>query len=269
VTFTRRTVKRDVVFQGSGLHSGVPVEVTVRPGSDGIQFACGRERTRAKPENVTDTSRCTRLGGISTVEHLMSALGGLGITDADVELTAPELPAVDGCSAVYATALVAAGTEDLGQAVVSGLYARVFVQDQRAKIAISTGAGHWRYTFECGARWPHSMTHEAGDVCSEYASEIAPARTFGFEEELPAILEAGMAQGLDLSTALVLGQTGYRNEALFQDEPARHKLLDLIGDLWLAGVPMGFLNVTAERSGHRLNVEAAARLAQCVTISGT
>jgi UDP-3-O-[3-hydroxymyristoyl] N-acetylglucosamine deacetylase len=266
VTFARRTVKRDVVFKGRGLHSGMPVEVRVRAASTGIRFACGNEQTRAVPENVTDTSRCTKLGAISTVEHMMSALAGLGITDVDVELTAPELPADDGSSVGFVGGLMAAGYEELGQARVSGPFARVFTNDQKAKIAISAGNGHWRYDFKSGNRWPHSQSHETLQVCADYIEQIAPARTFGFEEDLPAIREAGLAQGLDLTTALVLGQTGYRNPPLFPDEPARHKMLDLIGDLALAGVPIQFLNVTAERSGHRLNVQAAAMLARSVSI---
>jgi UDP-3-O-[3-hydroxymyristoyl] N-acetylglucosamine deacetylase len=269
VTFSRKTLKREVVFQGRGLHSGTPVEVTVRPGAKGIRFICGKEKTVAAPENVTDTSRCTRLGGISTVEHLMSAFAGMEVTDADVELTSPEMPAEDGSSVAFVRALSAAGLEVVGQAEVTGPFARVFTQDHRAKVAISSGTGHWRYDFSSGSRWPHEQSHETVQVSTDYATQIAPARTFGFEEELPAILEAGLAQGLDLTTALVLGPEGYRNEALFPDEPARHKLLDLIGDLALAGVPIRFLNVSAERSGHRLNVAAANLLARSVSIQRT
>jgi UDP-3-O-acyl-N-acetylglucosamine deacetylase len=259
-------LKRDVAFRGRGLHSGTPVEVTVHAASEGIRFLYGNEKTRATPQSVTDTSRCTKLGAISTVEHMMSALAGLGITDVDVELTAPELPAYDGSSGGFVAGLLEGGCEDLGEATVSGPFARVFAQDQRAKVAISAGSGHWRYDFESGSRWPHSQMHETMQVHVDYIAQIAPARTFGFEEELPAILEAGLAQGLDMTTALVLGRTGYMNAALFPDEPARHKLLDLIGDLALAGVPIQFLNVTSERSGHRLNVEAAGLLAQSVHI---
>lgn len=266
MTFERRTLKRDVVFQGRGLHSGTPVEVAVRPASHGIWFSCGSEKTQASPENVTDTSRCTKLGGVSTVEHMMSALAGLGITDVDVELTSPELPADDGSSIGFVAGLSAAGFEDLGQAIVSGPFARVFTHDQRAKIAISAGSGHWRYDFESENRWPHSQTYETQQVSADYIAQIAPARTFGFEDELPAIIEAGLAQGLDMTTALVLGKDGYRNAPLYPDEPARHKLLDIIGDLALAGVPIGLLNVAAQRSGHRLNVEAAALLARSIHI---
>jgi UDP-3-O-[3-hydroxymyristoyl] N-acetylglucosamine deacetylase len=266
MTFCRKTLKREVVFQGLGLHSGTPVEVTVRPASKGIRFIHGREKTVASPENVTDTSRCTRVGGISTVEHLMSAFAGLEVTDADVELTAPEMPAEDGSSVAYVRALIAAGFEVIGEATVAGPFARVFAQDHGANVAISSGSGHWRYHFHSGSRWPHDQTYETVQVTSDYKTQIAPARTFGFVEELPAILEAGYAQGLDLTTALVLGLAGYQNEPMFSDEPARHKLLDLIGDLALAGVPIRFLNVTAERSGHRLNVAAANLLARSVTI---
>jgi UDP-3-O-acyl-N-acetylglucosamine deacetylase len=96
VIFTRRTVVNPVSFTGLGLHTGVPVELTIHPGENGIAFRYSSTRTEATPDNVTDTRRSTKLGEVGTIEHLMSALAGLEITDAEIELTAPEIPAMDG-----------------------------------------------------------------------------------------------------------------------------------------------------------------------------
>lgn len=257
VEFERKTVAKEVVFEGLGLHSGVPVRVAVRPGGDGIWFQCGAERVQANPENVTDTSRCTMLGPISTVEHLMAALAGFEITDAEVELSAPELPALDGAAGVYASALAGAGAAAVGRARWPGLYARAFVNENGSKIAVSSGEGHWKFEFVSAGRWPFSQTFESRAVHQDFAWAIAPARTFDFEENVPKVQAAGLAKGLDATTALILGREGYLNEPLFPDEPARHKMLDLIGDLYLAGVPIRFLNVAATRAGHWLNVRAA------------
>ncbi len=98
MTSRRRTLLEPVRFEGLGLHSGVPVLMVVHPSSEGICFRLGSDRISATPDNVTDTRRCTRLGSIGTVEHLMSAFAGLEITDAEVELDAPEVPGMD-CSA--------------------------------------------------------------------------------------------------------------------------------------------------------------------------
>ncbi|MGV3614105.1 MAG: UDP-3-O-acyl-N-acetylglucosamine deacetylase [Fimbriimonas sp.] len=265
MTFTRRTVGSVVHFEGLGLHTGVPVKVAVHPGGDGIAFRYGATRTVAHPANVTDTTRSTKLGEVGTVEHMMSALAGLEITDAEIELDAPELPGLDGSSDGFVKGLAAAGFETLGERDVPPLFTRVFLQeDDGTKLAIAKGTGHWRYVFTTADRWPLEQAYEQADVVEAYAAEIAPARTFAFAEEIPFIIQMGLGKGLDEKSALILGIEGYKNEARFPDEPARHKLLDLVGDLYLAGVPLRALSVVAERSGHRANVHAAAMLAEAI-----
>ncbi|MCO5296351.1 MAG: UDP-3-O-acyl-N-acetylglucosamine deacetylase [Fimbriimonadaceae bacterium] len=266
MTFERLTVGGDVVFEGLGLHSGVPVRVVVRSSRAGVVFRWGQQQVAADPAGVTDTSRCTRLGEISTVEHLMAAFAGLEITDAEVEVSAPELPALDGAAREYVDGLLAAGVERVGSLQVEGPFARVFLHEEPLKIAISSGVGHWRYEFETGDRWPGRQSFEALDAAAAFPDQIAPARTFGFAEEIPALLERGLARGLGPKTALVLGPSGYEGAARFADEPARHKLLDCIGDLYLTGIPIRALNVVAERTGHRAHVEAAKLLAEAVTV---
>lgn len=260
IEFPRRTVAVEAAFQGRGLHSGVPVRVAVRPGDDGFAFLLGGQRTAAHPDAVTDTSRCTRLGAVSTVEHLLAALAGLGLTDAEIVLDGPELPALDGAARVYVEGLLAAGATETGTGQVS-LFERVFWIEDPIRIAIVPGDGLWRFDFETDGRWPGRQSFEARLTPETFAEEIAPARTFAFEEEVEPLRAAGLAQGLDLDSALILGRGGYVNPARWPDEPARHKMLDLIGDLALSGVPVQALNVVAVRSGHRSNVEAAKRLA--------
>lgn len=266
VEFDRKTVAEDVVFEGAGLHSGVSVRVVVKPGNDGIWFRHAQDRIKACPESVKDTSRCTALGSISTVEHIMAAFAGCEITDAEVELSAPELPALDGASGVYVAEIVKAGLETVGRARWLGLYARVFAHENESRVAVASGSGHWKFEFLNEGRWPFSQIYESAAVHEDFPSEIAPARTFDFEENVPFIQAAGLAKGLDEKTALILGPDGYRNEAIFEDEPARHKMLDIIGDLYLSGVPIRFLNVAATRSGHWLNVKAAQMLRQAAKI---
>ena len=257
MTYRRRTIRREFTLDGLGLHSGVPVTVRFRPSSEGIRFFLGAQSWTAIPENVTDTTRCTKLGEISTVEHAMSALAGADVTDVDVLLSAPELPALDGSSKEYYEPLIESGSEELGEVEAPGLFSRVFLQEGDVKIAISSGDGRWRFLFDPGARWPGAQEFEA-HLPDDYAKEVGPARTFGFESELPMIRAAGLAKGLNEQSALVLGADGYLNPpARFEKEPARHKLLDAVGDLYLAGVPIRFLNVVCERSGHASHVRAA------------
>jgi UDP-3-O-[3-hydroxymyristoyl] N-acetylglucosamine deacetylase len=267
MTFRRRTLRASVRLSGCGLHSGRQVDVTIHPWAEGIAFRCGSNQVQALPENVSDTTRCTTLGGIGTIEHAMSAFAGLEVTDALVELTAPEMPGLDGSARPYVDALTAAGLDDLGDLAVPEMFARIFFADDGAKVAVAKGTGHWRYVYEAPDRWPGEQAYETCDAIADYADQIAPSRTFALAEEIPAIMQAGLGQGLDEHSALIVGIEGYKNEPRFPDEPARHKLLDLLGDLYLAGVPVRALNVVAERSGHRANVKAAHRLRQALLVS--
>jgi UDP-3-O-[3-hydroxymyristoyl] N-acetylglucosamine deacetylase len=264
ISYPRRTVKTEVVLEGLGLHSGVPVRVQIHPGEKGIAFRLNGDRVLARPENVTETTRCTTLGSISTIEHLMSAFAGLEITDAEVEVDAPELPGLDGSALPYVEGLLKVGLVEIGTIEIPEIYGRVFLQDDQVKIAVSKGAGHWRFVYAINDRWPGTQSFESLKTQEEFAAEVAPARTFVLAEEIPMIIQLGLGKGLDENTALILGIEGYKNKSRFVDEPARHKLLDLIGDLYLSGVPIRHINVVAERSGHRTNVKAAALLAQAV-----
>ena len=237
-----------VRFSGLGLHSGRPVTVVIHPHDSGIVFRHEDSLVRAAPEAVSGTHRCTRLGAVSTVEHLMSAFAGLEITDATVELSYPELPALDGSAAEFAVALLAAGLEVVGPHDFSGL-ARPVTGD---RIEVRPGSGRWSYTFTRGSA---SQTFECR-LPGDYLAEVAPARTIAFTEELPRAHELG--RGLSLESVVLLGPDGYDNEPRFPDEPARHKLLDLAGDLYLTGIPLRCLDVTARWSGHTDAVRAAS-----------
>lgn len=263
----RTTIKKDVIVEGKGLHSGLPVKLRIRPGSNGIGFIPGGQRIHACSDAVIDTRRSTTLGlpgndaaKVRTVEHLMSALTGLGLTDVEIEITGPELPGLDGSAKEFCDALIAAGRVEIGDRVWPVLFKRVFVQEGDASIGISAGTGHWRFEYAAGDGFPRTQVFETTDVSRDYVTEIAPARTFALEEEVPHLAGLGLGQGLDESSAVIVGKGGYVNEARYEDELARHKLLDLIGDIGLTGCPIGMLNVVAVKSGHTLHVAAAKKL---------
>jgi UDP-3-O-acyl-N-acetylglucosamine deacetylase len=195
----------------------------------------------------------------------MSALAGLEVTDAEVEVEGGELPALDGSSIEYVHRLKQAGFEQLGEREIPDLFTRVFLQeDDGLKVAVGKGSGHWRYIYDVGHRWPYKQEFESSLVTTDYETQIAPARTLALAEELDTAMAAGLGKGLDESSCVILESSGYRLPPRFSDEPARHKLLDLIGDLYLSGVPIRMLNVVAERSGHRSNVQVANMLIQAI-----
>jgi UDP-3-O-acyl-N-acetylglucosamine deacetylase len=187
------------------------------------------------------------------------------ITAAEVEVTGREMPILDGSALEYLHGLQEAGTASVGKRRSVHLFSRVNVQGENdERIGISAGSGRWRFDWERAGSWPGALSTEA-QMPDDYAEVVAPARTFCFEDELEMIRAAGLGKGGTEENTLVIGGDGYLTQSRFDDEPARHKLLDVIGDLMLAGIPARFLNVVAERSGHRLNVEAAVRLVEVST----
>lgn len=261
IELERKTVARETFFRGPGIHGGVEATVRVLPGEAGIWFSKDGGRLKAAPENVSDTTRCTELGGVRMVEHLLSAMNGAGITDAEVIVEGDELPILDGSARDYYLGLQTAGAGALPSRVCH-LFSRVNLQDDDKYIAISVGTGRWRYVYEREGTWFEQQEVELELTQQTYAEEVAPARTFAFDSEIEALRAAGLGKGGTAQNTLVIGSDGYLTESRFPDEPSRHKLLDCMGDLYLSGIPYQFLNVVAERTGHKMNIEAAARLAE-------
>lgn len=267
-TYPRKTLAGAVRLDGSGLHTGEPVSVTIHPGEGGLVFRAGSEVIPATVASVTDTSRCTRLGPVGTVEHVLSALAGLGITDAVIEVEGGELPAAGGCALPYVEAVLGAGLADCGTIEVEGPFARVFfvVDGTKTKYAVGSGEGYWRNVFELEGWFLGRQELEFIWSAEAYREQVAPARTVVLETEMEAVKAAGLGKGLDESSCLGIGREGFLNEARFGDEPVRHKLLDLIGDLALSGVPVAHLDVVGEWTGHAANVAAALKLTEAVVI---
>lgn len=261
ISFRRKTVSRDVRLEGLGLHSGVPVEVTLRSGESGIRFRYDGRWVAATPENVTDTTRSTSLGEVRTIEHLMSACSGMGITDVDVHLSTPELPAMDGSAGPFCAALEDAGVVDLGVRSLPFPEGGVAFEDGPVSIRVVQGSGLWQYHYVSDRLWPKDWVVNVDLGATQYATSVAMARTFLHEEELAELPERGMAQGLDASQALIIGSKGPLTAERMPYEKVTHKLLDLMGDLYLAGIPAKYLDVQARRSGHRTNTQCALKMA--------
>lgn len=264
----QRTLKSLIRASGVGLHTGQKVRIALRPAppDTGIVF---RRIDLASPVDVparaelvgeTRLSSCLVLDNakIYTVEHLMSALAGLGIDNAFVDLDAPELPIMDGSASPFALLVQQAGIEEQ-LAAKRFLKVRKVVEvregDKWARLEPHAG---FRLSFSIDFRHPlierstQSVTVDFAET--SYLKEIARARTFGFMHEVEDLKDSGLALGGGLDNAVLLDEQGVLNsEGLrFADEFIRHKLLDAIGDLYLAGRPL-LGAFTAHKSGHALN----------------
>jgi len=259
-------------LSGVGLHSGAGASVRLLPAPAGTGLVFRRradgQEIPALAANVGDTSRCTRLklGGfeVQTVEHVLSALSGLGIDDAVIEIDGPEVPALDGSAGPFAALILAAGKREQAALVQPLRLTRpVFVSENGSTLA-ALPSDHFAVSVVLD--YPkHSYLGTLAAIfdgrTGDYAAQIAPARTFGFLSEIEALRARGLGLGASYDNALVLGETQYEIPLRFPNEPARHKLLDLIGDLALAGRPV-CAEILAVKPGHTLNVRLAQMLAK-------
>ena len=262
----QKTLKTAISCTGIGLHSGKRVEMTLHPATpgSGIRF-CRKDLDgaiiEARHDNVTDsllnTSLDNREGrGVATVEHLMAALAGLGIDNLMVDLNGGEVPAMDGSSAPFVFLAECAGiVEQQAPRTAIEILKTVSVSDGESRITLSP-AGGFSIAFEISFDHP-AITDQSCFIELEdgvFKRELARARTFGFLSDIDKLHEKGLALGGSLDNAVVLSDDSVMNDGglRFTDEFVRHKALDCIGDLYLAGAPM-LGHVQCARSGHRTN----------------
>jgi len=260
----RRTVGREFHMEGVGLHSGERIALSVRPGREGIVFVREDVRIHGVPENVVDTRLNTTLGckgvSVSTVEHLMSALYGLGITDCEVEVSGSEIPAFDGSALPFFTTILQAGSQDVpGEFPEIRVQESISVGDGGAWIQAHPGTFDITYEIEFPSRAIGRQKYRFDGV--DFGGRIAPARTFGMLKDVEMMRSAGLARGGSLENAVVVDDERVLNpEGLrFADEFIRHKVLDLLGDLWLLHAPL-VAHISAYKASHRLHVALAREI---------
>ena len=267
----QRTIKSKVSTAGLGLHSGQRVEITLRPAAANTGIVFRRidldppVDIPANAERVTDTRMASTLSAkdapsvhVATVEHLMSALAGLGIDNLYVDVTAPEIPILDGSAGSFVFLVQSVGVLEQSAAkrfirvretveVREGdKWARLEPHDG-FKLAFSIEFGH-------PAIDATGQRYEIDFATTSYVREIARARTFGFVHDVEALRAVGLAQGGSLGNAIVMDEYRVLNaEGLrYDDEFVKHKILDAIGDLYLVGHPL-LAAYSANKSGHAMN----------------
>ncbi len=266
------TIQRAVEATGVGLHSGVTVRIRILPApvATGIVFVRTDLDNFAIPaswRHVARVSYATSLMRqgvlISTTEHLLSVLYSMGIDNACVEIDNLEVPILDGSGQPFVALLRQAGIRQYRRKRRYLRIRRAVTVEDRAKRISIIPADSFRLT--CDVKWDHPLVGRQSlemDVTpARYASEIAPARTFGFEHELDQMRNMGLIRGASLENAVCFDSTRVLNPGglRFRDEVCRHKALDLIGDLALLGKPL-LGHVIAERAGHAMHAALVARI---------
>lgn len=270
IAHLEQTIAAPLEFTGVGLHSGAPVTMRLLPAPAGSGIVFRRTdldnfEIPATGRNVAKVSYATSLMRqgvlISTTEHLLSALIGMGVDNVIVEIDNLELPILDGSAMPYVEAIREAGikTQRRKRESIKVLKA-VEVREGDKFIGVYPGSGY-RIQYRIDFPAPIGRQETSIDLAAEtYGTFIAPARTFGYKADEKKLRDMGLIRGASSENAIVLGPKGPENGPLrFSDEYVRHKVLDLIGDLALAGRRIEGL-VVAERAGHAMHTALVARL---------
>ncbi|NGF55992.1 bifunctional UDP-3-O-[3-hydroxymyristoyl] N-acetylglucosamine deacetylase/3-hydroxyacyl-ACP dehydratase [Parapedobacter sp. SGR-10] len=293
----QRTIKREISISGIGLHTGKSVTLTIKPAPENHWFKFRRVDLEDQPvvavdaDNVTDTSRGTTISengaSVSTIEHLMAALVGLEIDNVIIDIDGPEVPILDGSSAVFVEKLLEAGfAEQEADRDFYEIKENIhYVEPERKVEIVAMPLDGYRLTCMIDFNSPVlGSQHASISKIDEFKKDISSSRTFCFLHELEALVKNNLIKGGDLSNAIVIVDKEVSKDELdklqmlfnkevtvadegildniqlrYQNEPARHKLLDMIGDLALVGRPLKG-HIMAARPGHAANVAFAKRV---------
>jgi len=269
----QQTLTAAVTCSGVGLHSGQPVTITLRPAppDTGVVFVNQKGDTTASllasVEHCVPTELCTAINGnglqVKTIEHVLSALSGLEIDNAYIDVTGSEIPVMDGSAAPFVRSIRSVGVtaQDRKQPFLK-IMAPIEVSEGSKRVRIEPAATP-RITYSIQYDHPliNTQIYEYDCSASAFESQIAEARTFGFLHEVQALWARGLGRGGTLDNTVVLSKDGLVNQTglRFHDEFVRHKILDLIGDFSLLGT--SFIgHIIAERSGHALHTRLVQRI---------
>ncbi|MBD2530265.1 UDP-3-O-acyl-N-acetylglucosamine deacetylase [Nostoc flagelliforme FACHB-838] len=275
----QHTLAAEITQIGVGLHSGVSTQVRILPASAGS----GRYFVRvdlpdlpiipAQVAAVSHTVLSTQLGkgevSVRTVEHLLAALSGMGVDNARIEIDGPEVPLLDGSASVWTANIAQVGlvSQPVNNQVPLVVTEPIWVYQGDAFVS-ALPAPETRFSYgidfdlpAIGNQWHSwSLTAEQGTTSASFAAEIAPARTFGLLHQIEHLQKTGLIKGGSLDNALVCGPEGWLNPPLrFANEPVRHKILDLVGDLSLLGT-FPIAHFLAYKASHNLHIQLAQKI---------
>lgn len=264
----QRTLNTDITITDIGLHSGKPIEMTLRPAEAGFGITFVRTDVAGKDnmiparwDRVVDTQLCTMIGNtdgvnVGTVEHLMAALRGCGVDNVLIELDGPEVPAMDGSSAPFVKLIEEVGTkvQELPRRAIKILKEIRVEHDGKWAVLKPSESSIFGGEIEFDHPDIGTQNYEVQLVNGNFKHDIAQARTFGFLHEVEYMRKNGLALGGSMDNAIVLDRESVMNDSglRWSDEFIRHKLLDAIGDLYLAGGRI-IGAYESSKAGHALN----------------
>lgn len=260
------TLKHEITFSGVGIHTGIQctVKIVPSPVNSGRVFITPKGSTiPARVDYALKCDRSTVLGKngetVRTPEHLLSAMAALGVDNAQIEMTGPEIPILDGSALEFFTGLKETGLDFQDEpARVISINKPYSVHGKQGQLVLALPSAQSTYKYSLYYEHPmlgyQSVSFEPST--QNYEKLIAPARTFALWEEVKPLIERGMAQGGNFDNALVVYQDKFSSELSVKDEPVCHKCLDLIGDFALLDARV-VADIVAVKAGHQLHVDCA------------
>ncbi|MGV3524370.1 MAG: UDP-3-O-acyl-N-acetylglucosamine deacetylase [Candidatus Sericytochromatia bacterium] len=265
------TLAQPAFLKGIGLHTGQPGQIALFPHPrPGIWVGPAKQAQRLDWRCIEDTRLCTRAAGVMTWEHLLAALTGMGVSAVRIEVDGPEIPILDGSATPFVEALQTAGLTALP--LPRHVYHLKQAWQWRHGDIEITAAPATRLEIDYQIHYTRSqgvLSQRRHFVWSPetFAAELASARTFAFATDVADLLASARARGGSLANALILEENGLpRNGLRFADEPVRHKILDLLGDLTLLGAPLQ-AHVRVVRGGHQAHVTMVKTLQEQALLS--
>lgn len=281
LTQPQRTLRRKASYSGIALHTGDKTKITFlpAPADHGIEFVrvdlARHPRVKAQLNNVTGVTRGTTIEEkgvkVHTVEHVLAALMGFGIDNLIIEMDASEPPVGDGSALPFVEMIQGVGIEEQSQPKQCFRLLKSVYYEEKDALLVAIPHDKFRISYTLSYKdtrlKDQFYTVEINE--KSFAEEIAPCRTFCFYEEVAYLMEQGLIKGGSLDNAVVVGKDAiFSKERLrFQDECVRHKILDLMGDLYLLGRPLR-AHVIAIKSGHGINFQLAKRLYAAIAQEG-
>jgi UDP-3-O-[3-hydroxymyristoyl] N-acetylglucosamine deacetylase len=270
------TLKQEVIFDGIGVHSGQLAKIVLKPAAHdfGIVFtnpafpdAVFKIGTVIPEVAMQATVLKNGIWALSTTEHLLAAIGATGLDNVLIEVYGFEIPIMDGSAAPFVQGILDSGfqVQDVPKKYITpkeklrfedkaGRFIEIYPAQNNCLAQAKSTDLHISYTADFANKLVGNSQFECLLTSEFFAQNIAPARTFGFLEQLPQMRKLGIAKGTSLGNTVVLSNEGFLNETRFEDECVRHKVLDLIGDLSLLGLSLAG-KVIAAKTGHSFNRE--------------
>ena len=275
----RKTIKNVLEFEGIGLHKGEKIQIKLLPNKEGtgiffqrVDLPEGKNLIKVDYKNLFDLERGTNIKNdhdarVYTIEHFMSALHVLGITDLIVEITGNELPILDGSTKIFLEEIEKIGLTSLENEIEPIIIDQVvsFTEEKTGKHVVILPYNGFKvsYTIDFNHTFLKSEYYEIDLNLENYKREISMARTFAFDYEIEYLKNNNLALGGSLDNAIVIGKDGVLNpEGLrYENEFVRHKILDLIGDIYVLGRPIRG-HIIAIKAGHFINAQLSTKLAE-------